>query len=173
VKKKRAVPGSGAWTKKNDFAGEKRANGIAFTIGNKGYVGHGNNATIVLFNDFWEYTPQTDTWVKEANLPEQMLVCGAVSSFSIGNKGYALAYNGDFFEYDPAIDAWTRKANFPGGIRPGIAGLPLAPKGMQALAMIKPANYLTISGNIPQLPIPGPEKPIFRVLPEPWLSTLP
>jgi N-acetylneuraminic acid mutarotase len=127
--KKEAAPGMGSWTKKNNFAGEGRANGIALSIGKKGYVGLGNNETSIAFNDFWEYTPETDTWAKKANFPKLMLGGEAICSFAMGNKGYVLAYSSDFFQYDPLTDVWSRKASFPGGIRPGIAGFAIGAKG--------------------------------------------
>ena len=59
---------------------------VSFTIGNKGYVGTGTDATKSYRKDFWEYDPTTNTWTRKADF-------GGVSrftavGFSIGTKGY-------------------------------------------------------------------------------------
>lgn len=47
---------------------------VAFGVGNKGYVGlgikHSNKDGIDTFmNDFWEYNPDTNTWIRKADFP--------------------------------------------------------------------------------------------------------
>jgi len=115
------------WTQKADFGGVVRNNAVGFSIGNKGYIGTGNNCTY--YNDFWEYTPGNGvmggTWVAKSAFP------GAARQFafgfSIGTKGYigsgattSCSNSGwvvDFYEYDQGSDNWTRKQDFggPGG----------------------------------------------------------
>ncbi len=46
-------PVTDTWVQKTDFGGIERANAIAFSIGQKGYLGTGEGA------DFWEYTPDS------------------------------------------------------------------------------------------------------------------
>ena len=55
-------PVTDAWTQKTDFGGIERANAIAFSIGQKGYLGTGEGA------DFWEYTPDSTTAVNEVSV---------------------------------------------------------------------------------------------------------
>ena len=52
------------WVPKSDFLGWERFNAVAFSIGNKGYVGLGNNFT-TSFDDFWEYDASNDTALQE------------------------------------------------------------------------------------------------------------
>ena len=112
---------SNSWTKKSDFAGTGRKTAIGFSIGNKGYLGTGNDGAYT--KDFWEWDQTTDTWSKKTNLigGERDFATG----FSIGNKGYIgfgegnISINGstymqDFWQWDQATDTWTQKANFGG-----------------------------------------------------------
>ena len=114
------------WTKKGDFAGGGREEAASFVIGNKAYVGTGyaetygaNNTISYAYNDLWEYTPATDTWMQKSNVPGQGR--GWAISNSLNGKGYlglgsnstqTLSFN-DFYEYDPSTDIWTTKANYP------------------------------------------------------------
>ena len=110
------------WTKKSDFTGLKRERAVAFTVGDKGYVGTGVDTAEMVLNDFWEYEPLTDTWSQVADFPG--VPRRNATAFSIGDKGYvgtgmsdADANLGvtlsDFWEYDPATNSWTQKANYP------------------------------------------------------------
>ena len=49
------------WTRKADFGGTGREHAVGFSINNLGYIGTGGNGDsgLVLFSDFWEYTPET------------------------------------------------------------------------------------------------------------------
>lgn len=113
-------PSSNSWTRKADLAGPERYGAVGFRIGSKGYVGTGDNfdPSFNDRNDFWEYDPATDTWLKKANFAGLGRVYA--SGFSIGNKGYlGLGNTGtsrpkDFYEYDPDLDLWSQKANFGG-----------------------------------------------------------
>ena len=70
------------WTQKANFGGGARFSAVGFSIGNKGYIGTGNNYP----QDFWEYDPITNLWTQKANFgggPRRDAV-----GFSIGNKGY-------------------------------------------------------------------------------------
>ena len=115
-------PATGLWTQKADFAGGGKLYAVAFSIGNKGYVGLGaDNSTV--FKDFWEYNPSTDIWTKLGDFPGMARFMAV--GFAINGKGYvSTGMEGDFsthlqdlWEYDPASDTWIKKANFPGGAR--------------------------------------------------------
>lgn len=110
-----------SWVKKNDFPGTARGGGVAFSIGNFGYMGLGTSET----KDFWKYNPTTDTWVKIADFPGEARL-GAVAVV-INGKAYvglggvednsefsASKYYDDFYEYDPSTDKWTKKASLTG-----------------------------------------------------------
>lgn len=119
------------WTKKSDFGGLKRERAVAFTIGDKGYVGTGVDTAEVVHNDFWAYDPAADTWAQVADLPAS--VRRNAVAFSIQGFGYvgtgidsvtatapgAIILN-DFWQYDATSNSWTQKANFPGSFNSGI-----------------------------------------------------
>ena len=107
-------PAENTWTRKADFGGIQRVAAAAFTLGNKGYVGSSacncwvNGQYYGYLNDFWEYTPATDSWLQKATFPGSIRTAGA--SFSIGQKGY-LGVGGnnqgnlsDFWEYSPSAE---------------------------------------------------------------------
>ncbi|MBI4947604.1 MAG: gliding motility-associated C-terminal domain-containing protein [Bacteroidetes bacterium] len=117
----------GTWISKASLPAAGRATAVAFSIGNKGYIGTGHAnipPSTTLFDDFWEYDPVSDTWTQKANF------LGGLRSyavgFSIGSKGYlgtgnsAAGYTNDFWQYDPAVNAWIQMANI-GGLARGAA----------------------------------------------------
>jgi hypothetical protein len=68
-----------------------RNSAVAFTIGDKGYVGTGNTVTTinqsgVQLNDMWEYDPATNEWKRKGSVPGGPRF--AAVGFSIGNLGY-------------------------------------------------------------------------------------
>jgi N-acetylneuraminic acid mutarotase len=106
-----------AWTQKADCGGGMRWHAISFSIGDKGYVGLGENSGGYA-KDFWEYNPATNSWTKKANFPGATRNDGI--AFSIGSKGYVGLGNdtighliNEVWEYDTLTNAWTQKANFP------------------------------------------------------------
>ena len=135
-------PATDKWTQKADFPGGVRFGAVGFSIGNKGYIGTGNDGGAIgerEKNDFWEYDPATDKWTKKADFPGGNRI-GAVG-FSIGNKGYIGTgviwnkndlrndYKQDFWEYDPATNSWTKKADFAGEARAHAVGFSIGNRG--------------------------------------------
>jgi len=109
---------------------------VSFSIGNKGYVGTGFNASTAYMNDFWEYDPIVNAWTQKANFAGGGRY--GATGFSIGNKGYlGTGYNGtyrnDFWEYDPSTNTWTQKAAFTGNARYFASGWNINNKGYIAL----------------------------------------
>ncbi len=107
----------GTWMGKANFAGPARQLAVSFAIGCKLYAGGGSEGGSDVREDFWEWTPSTNAWIKKGNLPAGMI---RAVGFSIGNKGY-IGFggyggypNGDFYEYDPLTDHWKAIAHFPG-----------------------------------------------------------
>ena len=109
------------WVAKKNFPGTARSRGVAFSIGNFGYMGLGSSNT----KDFWKYTPATDTWTTVAEFPG-VARNGAVAAVVNGKAyiglggtesffGDPTAYFDDFYEYDPATNKWTKKASIPNG----------------------------------------------------------
>lgn len=126
--------GQDIWTQKADYGGRPRYGSIAFSIGQKGYLGSGN-AFGMHGNDFWEFDPDLNIWTQKADIPETAGIFGV--SFSIGNKGYLGtgheendgSLRKDFWEYDPFTNTFTRKADFAGTARRYAAGFSIGSKG--------------------------------------------
>jgi len=122
--------GTGVWIQKANFPGTSRGAAIGFSLGNKVYVGMGNDGS--LKKDFWEYAPETDTWTQKADFGGTVRALAV--AFSIGSKGYVGtgsdgSMRSDFWEYDPATNTWTQKANVPGGVRMNAVGFSIGSKG--------------------------------------------
>ena len=121
-----SFPAFAEWIEKTNFGGDARHRATAFSIGSRGYIGLGHvNAVVdILYDDFWEYDPGTNSWTQKADFaggPRYHAV-----GFSIGNKAYvgtgrmpSGSYSTDLWEYDPVTNVWTAKANFPGNARRG------------------------------------------------------
>lgn len=75
----------GKWTAKANLSALPRYASVAFSIGNKGYIGLGFNSDFY-FNDFYEYDPNFDHWDTLSNFG------GAIREYAVGfsleNKGY-------------------------------------------------------------------------------------
>lgn len=123
----------GTWTQKADFGGTARHTAVGFVIGDKAYVGTGNDG--IDRKDFWEYDPVADVWSQIADfggVPRE-----AAEAFSIGSKGYVgtgwgqngSAFYGDFWEYNPATNEWSQKADVGGLPRRGGVGFSIGNKG--------------------------------------------
>lgn len=112
--------GKNPWEQAEIFPGSPRISAVAFSIGNKGYVGTGMAGTESIkhgTNDFWEYDSEKNSWTQKTNFPGGMRY-GAIG-FSINGKGYISlgadqnTYYNDIWEYDPASNHWTKKEDFP------------------------------------------------------------
>lgn len=95
-----------AWTKKKDFAGSARYEGVGFGIGDFGYAGTGFDGSNAL-KDFYKYDPSSDTWSDVGFSGNKRY--GAVT-FTYNNKGYLVTgvnsgtMQTDFWVFDPASD---------------------------------------------------------------------
>jgi len=112
----------GNWQELSDFEGIPRSDAVAFTIGNKGYIGTGYDGEDRL-NDFWEYNPELNNWTRKADFPG-VARNGAVG-FGTDTKGYiGTGYDGtnklnDFWEFEPDSNKWTQVTDFGGTARYG------------------------------------------------------
>ncbi len=147
-------PITNVWTQKASYKVDILSP-VGFSIGNKGYVGIGNYTQFPDFpgvagnDEFWEYNPSTNIWVKKANFPDKRY---SAVGFSIGNKGYiGTGYKEggnndtarrDFWEYDPSLDVWTKKADFGGGFRTYAKSFSIGNKGYIGL------GYDAVNGNV-------------------------
>lgn len=120
------------WVQKANYGGGSIFSGVGFSIGDKGYIGLGDNGFGTQFQSIWEYDPSTNVWTQKADFGGGTR-SNAVA-FSIGGKAYVgTGYNSvaqaDFWEYDQASNMWTQKADFGGGARIRMVGFSIGTKG--------------------------------------------
>lgn len=124
--------GGNGWMGKASFGGAGRQGAASFSIGVKGYVGTGQDASGNRLNDFWEYHSINNTWTQKADFG------GTARSnaigMALGSNGYiGTGFDGsnkrDFWEYDPSLNTWTQKANFGGSFRTNAAAFVINGKG--------------------------------------------
>lgn len=126
----------GGWTQKANFAGTSRLLSVGFSIGTKGYIGTGRDASGDR-GDFWEWDQTTDSWTQKASIIGTAR--GSAVGFSIGTKGYigtgvsgsspTFTHHQDFYEWDQATNTWAIKANFGGMGRENAVGFSIGSKG--------------------------------------------
>jgi N-acetylneuraminic acid mutarotase len=137
------------WEKLEAFGGAKRERAVGFAIGNRGYVGCGQDTAEVMRRDFWEFDPGTNSWTQKADF-------GGIGrrnavGFAIGNKGYigtgidnSESFMGnslsDFWEFDPATNTWTQKSPFPFALYYA-TGFGINGKGYICGGKFGPSNY--------------------------------
>jgi len=110
------------WAQMANFPGGPRAFAVGFFSNGKIYVGTGDNGDSASggSNDFWQYTPSSNTWLRIADIPGIPL--RNASAFSIGNFGYVcLGYNNAAttsagWRYNAVSNNWRPIANYGGGI---------------------------------------------------------
>lgn len=112
----------GNWVGSSVFDGTPRSSAIAFTLGNKGYMGTGFDGDDYL-NDFWSYDMDGNFWSQLADFsgsPRSSAV-----AFAVENRGYVgSGFDGDnelsdFYKYDPTTNTWSVTAAFEGTARRG------------------------------------------------------
>lgn len=142
-------PNADTWRQLTDFPANGRAAAVGFSIGNFAYVGMGqHNPTNNLPNDtiadlgecfdFWQYSPETNSWIRKAYLLSGVPNYEGFSNFgrdfavgfSLANKGYVglghlSAYlssdRRDLYQYDPVKDKWRIATDCPFNARGSIA----------------------------------------------------
>ncbi len=121
------------WVQKTQFSGRQRFFAVSFSIGNKGYIGTGEDDSLHKKKDFWEFDPGANTWSQKADFGGTARYFA--TGFSIGSKGYLgtgqddAGRKNDFWEYNSATNVWTNKAPFGGTARTGATGFSIGGKG--------------------------------------------
>lgn len=138
------------WTKKKDFPGVSRNDGVGFSIGSKGYFGLGDHYPNIKYNDFWEYDPQADLWTQKPDFPGEKR--SNTSFFVLNSEGYVglgVTYQAneqvlfkDFYKYNPNTEEWTKTADFPGSPRHSAASFVKDGKAFVGTGYIKYENPL-------------------------------
>lgn len=126
-------PVTDSWTQIADFGGGKRYHATAFSIGEFGYVGCGEDDDDNYHTDFYRYSPQFNVWQPIASMPGNPR--RGATSFVINELGYVgtgqsdFGYEDDFYKYDPNANAWYSVADFMGEARSSAVGFSYNGKG--------------------------------------------
>lgn len=98
------------WQKIAPFPGAGRSGAVGFSLNNsKGYVGSGYDGSKFL-NDFYEYDPASNTWNKQASMPDngrQDAVAFGIDANGYVGTGYAGDYKKDFWKFYPSESTGT------------------------------------------------------------------
>lgn len=113
-----SASGADVWNAKSNFGGVARHRGSGVAIGNRGYLGLGHfngSGTNILFQDWWEFDPGTNSWSQKADYPFPTY---AASQFVIGMKCYVgtgVSAGTQFYSFDPIANTWTPVSPVPAG----------------------------------------------------------
>jgi len=135
------------WTQMTNFGGIARIGTTCrFSIGTKGYIGLGSNASFTTFyNDFWEWDQTTNVWTQKANFGGTARAYS--SGFSICTRGYigtgydGTLYNQDFWQWDQTTNVWTQVANLGGVGRFAAVGFSLNTNGKGYIGTGSPGSF--------------------------------
>ena len=142
---------SAIWTQMTDFGGVARHRTTMLTLGNKIYtgLGHYNGAgPNILFEDWWEFDPATNSWSQKADYLGG--ICYHAAGFAIDDIGYVgtgrISPSGsvlvqDFFKYNPAQNTWQQITDFPGAGRRGAVGFAIGEFGYVATGSLNEDMY--------------------------------
>ncbi|TRX71458.1 hypothetical protein [Carboxylicivirga sp. M1479] len=101
-----------AWEKMADIPVTNNVDAWSFSIGERGYI-----LTEAKENNFWSYSPHTNTWQTMPNFqPTDIYRAHADIGGVINNKAYVLTSDGttaidECWEFNPITNKWTPKAD--------------------------------------------------------------
>lgn len=111
-----------SWRQLPDLPGLPRHHPFHFAAGGSVYtgLGHGNGPGTNIYNDWYRWDLDTETWEQMNNFPDQGRVAG--TEFNIGDRGFVLSgdgedhgalQTGEFWEYDYQTDSWLELPPHP------------------------------------------------------------
>lgn len=130
-------PALNTWTKKA-YPAELQyfGSGVAFSIGNKGYMGIGWIHQQGIFTRMlFEYDPVRDTWRRMADFPGMYRANSVFFTLPDGKAYVGLGtqsgntFFNDMWEFDPVANTWTRTDDFPGSARYSAVAFTIGSKG--------------------------------------------
>jgi len=119
-------PSTDSWSNKTSCPGSGRylAVAVADSANGKIYYGCGDNGTSTYLNDWWEYTPSTDTWKSltafpggQRSYPAGFCLNGKIYVGTGNNNDHVNEATSDWWVYDPGTDSWSSVASVPGSPR--------------------------------------------------------
>jgi N-acetylneuraminic acid mutarotase len=102
------------WNQKEQLPAVGRHRGTGMAIGDKGYagLGHMNGTGLnIVYSDWWEFDPATNSWSQKADFP---VANYGASAFTVGANGYVGGGTGlgsEFYKFSPVTNTWTQIAN--------------------------------------------------------------
>lgn len=112
------------WQKIGDFPGGPRNDLVALSVNSEGFVGLGAAANNTVMQDWWKFSPDTESWTRLSDFPGSARY--HTVSFAIDNKiyvGFGTAHHNrnttddnffkDFWEYDIDTDQWSKITDPP------------------------------------------------------------
>ncbi len=98
-----------SWVQKTNVPGNPRYGAIGFSLNGKVYIGGGisfdGQGNPIVNQDFWEYTPSTNSWSPKAMIPINTGAQYAARSLSMNNEGYMIL-SAIILKYEPIINKW-------------------------------------------------------------------
>lgn len=107
---------AGSWQQKTSIGIVGRHRALGISIGNKGYIGtgHYNGAgPNVVFNDWWEYDPSSNSWSQKANIPTPTYGSIGWGTDAKGYVGAGSIGGGIYYVYDPSVNLWSNTSPCP------------------------------------------------------------
>lgn len=95
-------PSTNSWTQKADYP-QARFACATFVLGNKGYMGGGNEQNFGDRDEFYEFDPIANTWTQKANLP---IANGGGFGFTANGIGY-MSLSGSLYSYNTSLNTWN------------------------------------------------------------------
>ncbi|MDF2436213.1 MAG: Kelch repeat type 1-containing protein [Bacteroidota bacterium] len=154
-----------AWTQMASVPAIGRHRGVAVAVANRGYagLGHINAINDILYNDWWEYDPGTNSWSQKANFISPRM---HATAFAIGNYAYvgtgrdnSGVEQNDLQRYDPSTNTWTTMSSLPGQGRRGAVAFSINGKGYIGTGSYTTSfyEYNPLSNTwSAKAPVPGP-----------------
>lgn len=104
------------WSKKAEFTGGGRIHGVAFSVGNKGYIGFGRSQVghnIQEYKDLWEYDPSLDIWTNIGAYPQiEDGVVVFAKSYEVSGKVY-ITFGYDLWVFNSSDKSLTKIGPIP------------------------------------------------------------
>ena len=111
-----------SWSRQGDdvsFPGAARRYPVAFTIGNRAFVGTGTQAALQAYKDFYQFDINSNKWTEIAT-PDNFAARYEATAFSLNGKGYVISgfsADGsplnDVWQYDAINSSWKKMNDFP------------------------------------------------------------
>ncbi|MBP7515893.1 MAG: hypothetical protein KA791_15205, partial [Flavobacteriales bacterium] len=173
-----SVAQTAGWTALTPMA-TARKGAVSFSIGTKGYICTGEDASGNKLKDLWEFNastlPGTQVWTQRASLDAVVPARSGAAGFAVQGNGYMGTgedANGnrlsDFYKFDPIANSWSTIQALPGLGRSEGVGFAVGDKGYAGLGKFDNAGTIPntdfyelnpITGNWSvraQFPVPGP-----------------